>query len=120
MRNQLFHANLFPDLSKVTLRRVFKTDQGWVMEAAGEIIAMVGRALGGRPGQRLMSRLGMPLSADTLIRRVKKAARRSALPHPIRVRQNRFTCNRQKDRDAAISESVREKFAAYRPTTPIP
>jgi transposase len=159
MRNQLFHANLFPDLSKVTLRRVFKTDQGWVMEAdgqdsavcpgcqsisrsrhsrywrslkdlpvqgtpvilrlhvgrwrcrnagcerqiftqhlsevcapharqtkrSGEIIAMVGRALGGRPGQRLMSRLGMPLSADTLIRRVKKAARRSALPHPIRV-----------------------------------
>ena len=159
MRNQLFHANLFPDLSKVTLRRVFKTDQGWVMEAdgqdsavcpgcqsisrsrhsrywrslkdlpvqgtpvilrlhvgrwrcrnagcqrqiftqhlsevcapharqtkrSGEIIAMVGRALGGRPGQRLMGRLGMPLSADTLIRRVKKAARRSALPHPIRV-----------------------------------
>ena len=159
MRNQLFHANLFPDLSKVTLRRVFKTDQGWVMEAdgqdsavcpgcqsisrsrhsrywrslkdlpvqgapvilrlhvgrwrcrnagcrrqiftqhlskvcapharqtnrSGEIIAMVGRALGGRPGQRLMSRLGMPLSADTLIRQVKKAARPSALPHPIRV-----------------------------------
>jgi hypothetical protein len=36
MRNQLFHANLFPDLSKVTLRRVFKTDQGWVMEADGQ------------------------------------------------------------------------------------
>ena len=52
---------------------------------SGELIATVGRALGGRPGQRLMSRLGMPLSADTLIRRVKKAARRSALPHPIRV-----------------------------------
>ena len=52
---------------------------------SGEIIAMVGRALGGRPGQRLMSRLGMPLSADTLIRRVKKAARRSASPRPIRV-----------------------------------
>ena len=159
MTNQLFHANLFPDLSKMTLRRVFKTDQGWVMEAdgqdsavcpgcqsisrsrhsrywrslkdlpvqgtpvilrlhvgrwrcrnagcerqiftqhlsevcapharqtkrSGEIIAMVGRALGGRPGQRLMSRLGMPLSADTLIRRVKKAARRSASPRPIRV-----------------------------------
>ena len=36
MRNQLFHANLFPDLSKVTLRRVFKTDRGWVMEADGQ------------------------------------------------------------------------------------
>ena len=45
-----------------------------------EIIAVVGRALGGRPGQRLMGRLGMPLSADTLIRRVKGAARWSALP----------------------------------------
>ena len=159
MTNQLSHANLFSDLSNVTLRRVFKTDQGWTIEADGqdsavcpgcqsvsrsrhsrywrslqdlpiqgtpvilrvhvgrwrcrnagcerrifterpfnvcapharqtkrsdEIIAVVGRALGGRPGQRLMSRLGMPLSADTLIRRVKKAARRSALPHPIRV-----------------------------------
>jgi transposase len=147
MTNQLFHSNLFADLSKLTLRRVFKTDQGWIMEAdgqdsavypgcqsisrsrhsryrrslqdlpvqgtpvilrlhvgrwrcrnagcqrqiftehlskvcapharqtkrSGEIIAVVGRALGGRPGQRLMSRLGMPLSADTLIRRVKKA-----------------------------------------------
>ena len=50
-----------------------------------EIIAVVGRALGGRPGQRLMGRLGMPLSADTLIRRVKGAARWSALPRVIRV-----------------------------------
>src|SRR4029077_8008973 len=52
---------------------------------SGEIIAVVGRALGGRPGQRLMGRLGMPLSADTLIRRVKGAARWSALPRVIRV-----------------------------------
>jgi transposase len=137
MTNQLSHANLFSDLSSVTLRRVFKTDQGWIMEAHGqdsaicpgcqsvsrsrhsrywrslqdlpiqgspvilrvhvcapharqtkrsdEIIAVVGRALGGRPGQRLMGRLGMPLSADTLIRRVKGAARWSALPRVIRV-----------------------------------
>ena len=159
MTNQLSHPNFFPDFSKLTLRRVFKTDQGWIMEADGqdsavcpgcqsvsrsrhsrywrslqdlpiqgtpvilrvhvgrwrcrnagcerrifterpfkvcapharqtkrsdEIIAVVGRALGGRPGQRLMSRLGMPLSADTLIRRVKGAARWSALPQVIRV-----------------------------------
>jgi transposase len=32
-----------------------------------------------------MGRLGMPLSADTLIRRVKGAARWSALPRVIRV-----------------------------------
>ena len=159
MTNQLSHPNFFPDFSKLTLRRVFKTEQGWIMEADGqdsavcpgcqsvsrsrhsrywrslqdlpiqgtpvilrvhvgrwrcrnggcerrifterpfkvcapharqtkrsdEIIAVVGRALGGRPGQRLMSRLGMPLSADTLIRRVKGAARWSALPQVIRV-----------------------------------
>jgi transposase len=159
MTNQLSHVNLFSDLNKVTLRRVFKTDQGWIMEAhgqssavcpgcqsisrsrhsrywrslqdlpvqgtqvilrlrlgrwrcrnagcerrifterlskvcapyaqqtkrTGEIIAAVGRALGGRPSQRLMRRLGMPVSADTLIRQVKRAARLHALPQVIRV-----------------------------------
>jgi transposase len=50
----------------------------------GEIIAAVGHALGGRPGQRLMSRLGMPVSADTLLRQVKRAAHLSALPQ-VRV-----------------------------------
>jgi transposase len=158
MTNQLSHANLFSDLSNVTLRRVFKTNQGWIMEAdgqnsavcpgcqsisrsrhsrywrslkdlpvqgaqvilrlylgrwrcrnagcqrrifterlskvcapyaqqtkrTGEIIAAVGHALGGRPGQRLMSRLGMPVSADTLIRQVKRAANLPALPQ-VRV-----------------------------------
>ena len=159
MTNQLSHVNLFSDLNKVTLRRVLKTDQGWIMEAygqdsavcpgcqsisrsrhsrywrslqdlpvqgtqvilrlrlgrwrcrnagcerrifterlskvcapyaqqtkrTGEIIAAVGRALGGRPAQRLMRRLGMPVSADTLIRQVKRAARLHALPQVIRV-----------------------------------
>jgi hypothetical protein len=36
MANQLSHANLFSDLSNVTLRHVFKTDQGWIMEAHGQ------------------------------------------------------------------------------------
>ena len=158
MTNQLSHVNLFSDLSNVTLRRVFETDQGWIMEAHGqnsavcpgcqsishsrhsrywrslkdlpvqgtqvilrlhlgrwrcrnagcqrrifterlskvcapyaqqtkrtsEIIAAMGHALGGRPGQRLMSRLGMPVSADTLIRQVKRAAYSPALPQ-VRV-----------------------------------
>jgi hypothetical protein len=35
MTNQL-DVNLFPDLNKVTLRHVFKTDQGWIMEAHGQ------------------------------------------------------------------------------------
>src|SRR5271167_2159173 len=159
MTNQLSHPNFFPDFSNVTLRRVFKTDKGWTIEADGqdsaicpgcqsvsrsrhsrywrslqdlpiqgtpvilrvhvgrwrcrnagcerrifterpfkvcapharqtkrsdEIIAVVGRALAGRPGQRLMSRLGIPLSADTLIRRVKGAARLPALSQVVRA-----------------------------------
>jgi hypothetical protein len=36
MTNQLSHADLFSDLSNVTLRRVFKTDQGWIMEVHGQ------------------------------------------------------------------------------------
>ena len=51
----------------------------------GETRTLVGRALGGRPGQRLLSRLGMKVSRHTLIRQVKTAARCSAAPHAIRV-----------------------------------
>src|SRR6266436_1915196 len=36
MTNQLSHPNFFPDFSKLTLRRVFKTEQGWIMEADGQ------------------------------------------------------------------------------------
>lgn len=50
-----------------------------------EIRMLVGRALGGRAGQRLLSRLGMPASRHTLLRQVTRAARRSALPSVIRV-----------------------------------
>lgn len=36
---------------------------------------MVGYTLGGRPGERLIARLGMPVSDDTLLRRVKQRAK---------------------------------------------
>ena len=36
MTNQLSHVTLFSDLNKVTLGRMFKTDQGWVMDADGQ------------------------------------------------------------------------------------
>src|SRR5271166_6539777 len=51
MTNQLSHGNLLPDLSKVTLRRVFKTDQGWIMEAHGQ-----NSAIWGKPNTRVTSR----------------------------------------------------------------
>ena len=41
---------------------------------ANAVTLMVGRALGGRAAERLMSRLGMPVSDDTVLRRLKHAA----------------------------------------------
>jgi len=51
----------------------------------GEIRILVGRALGGRPGQRLVNRLGMPTGRQTLLRHVTKAARVSGSGKTIRV-----------------------------------
>jgi transposase len=51
----------------------------------GEIRILVARALGGRPGQRLLNRLGMPTDRHTLLRQVTKAARAATLPEAIRV-----------------------------------
>jgi transposase len=51
----------------------------------GEVRVLVGRALGGRPGQRLMNRLGMPTGRQTLLRQVITAARRAICAEPIRV-----------------------------------
>jgi len=41
--------------------------------------------MGGRPGQRLMNRLGMPTGRQTLIRQVTAAVRRAICVNPIRV-----------------------------------
>jgi len=46
-----------------------------------EIVGALGHSAGGRPGERLMQRLGMPVSDDTILRQVKgdaTAARRSS------------------------------------------
>jgi len=51
----------------------------------GEIRILVGRALGGRPGQRLMNRLRMPTGRQTLLRHVTMAARGSGSGETIRV-----------------------------------
>jgi transposase len=51
----------------------------------GEARMLVGRALGGRPGQRLLSRLGMRTSRHTLLRHVTRTARRSISQNMIRV-----------------------------------
>src|SRR5690349_16534082 len=43
MTHELSHPNLLPDLNKLTLRRAFHTDQGWVVEADGQDCAPCAR-----------------------------------------------------------------------------
>src|SRR5450755_3874106 len=49
-----------------------------------EILGVVGYALGGLSGARLLNRLGMPSSHDTVLRRIKARARGRSVP-PVRV-----------------------------------
>jgi transposase len=49
----------------------------------GEIIQLLGHAMGGRPGERLGKRLGLPISDDTLLRRVKRWAKLRSATRPI-------------------------------------
>jgi len=44
---------------------------------SGQIVGLLGHALGGRPAQRLAKRLGVMASRDTLLRCVKKTAQGS-------------------------------------------
>ncbi len=39
-----------------------------------EIVGLLGHSAGGRPGERLMRRLGMPVSDDTILRQLKRDA----------------------------------------------
>ena len=50
-----------------------------------DIIALFGHAVGSRPGERLMHRLGTPVSDDTLLRHVKAAARSARPAASLRV-----------------------------------
>jgi transposase len=50
-----------------------------------EIVTLLGHSAGGRPGERLMARLGMPVSDDTLLRQLKRAARVGHPAEPLRV-----------------------------------
>jgi transposase len=48
-----------------------------------EIIQLLGHAMGGRPGERLSKHLGLSISDDTLLRRVKRWAKLRSAIHPI-------------------------------------
>jgi transposase len=42
-----------------------------------EIVGLLGHSTGGRPGERLIRRLGMPISDDTILRQLKRNAARA-------------------------------------------
>ena len=54
-------------------------------ERLGVVVQLVGHALGGRAGERLLGRLGMAVSADTIVRVVKRGAPSAAADAAIRV-----------------------------------
>jgi len=63
-----FTAGL-PGVAEVRGRRTCRADV---------VIHLVGHALGGRPGERLIRRLGLPVSDDTLVRQLKRGRVRRA------------------------------------------
>ncbi len=50
-----------------------------------EIVGLLGHSMGGRPGERLMQRLGMPVSDDTILRQLKRDAAVAHCTSEIRV-----------------------------------
>jgi transposase len=74
MTNQLSHINLFSDVNKVTLRRVFKADQGWIMESHGQSSAVcpacqsISRS---RPSRYWLSLQDLPVQGTQVILRLR-------------------------------------------------
>jgi transposase len=58
------------------------TAYGRETNRASSILLLVGKALGGRGAERLLCRLGIPVSDDTILRRLKHAARRYTPSEP--------------------------------------
>ena len=50
-----------------------------------ELMRMIGHSTGGRPGERLMDRLGLPTSDDTILRHSKRHAATQQPSTAVRV-----------------------------------
>jgi transposase len=71
---------IFADrLTGVSAPRVQRTNR------FGAVVHLVGHALGGRGGERLLSRLGMGISDDTILRMLKRPAAEPRAPDVLRV-----------------------------------
>ena len=77
--NRTIFAERLPELCLPNAQRTVRS---------GHIVGLLGHALGGRPAQRLAKRLGVAASRDTLLRHVKKMARR-ATPGGTRAHSGR-------------------------------
>jgi len=52
---------------------------------AAELVHLFGHGVGGRPGERLMKRIGMPTSDDTILRHLKRQAMKRRAEGSVRV-----------------------------------
>jgi len=52
---------------------------------AAELVHLFGHGVGGRPGERLMKRIGMPTSDDTILRSLKQRAKERRTETGVRV-----------------------------------
>jgi len=50
-----------------------------------KLVGLLGHGTGGRPGERLMNQLGMPVSDDTILRHLKRSASRADDEPPARI-----------------------------------
>ena len=54
-------------------------------QRASELLHLFGHSVGGRPGERLMNRIGMPTSDDTILRHLKRRAKVRGAELGVRV-----------------------------------
>jgi len=52
---------------------------------AAELVRLFGHGVGGRPGERMMKRIGMPASDDTILRHLKRRAKERRAQANVRV-----------------------------------
>jgi transposase len=79
-RNAACERQTFVDqLPEITSRHARRTCR------AADIVRLLGHGVGGLPGERLMNRLGMPVSDDTILRLLKLQASKRGATTTVRV-----------------------------------